>query len=475
MNSLLSADSTDPIQFNLSLENSSREVLAASEWEVSWVTADSEIPNAGMVVSVSQPQLTGTFVNRHMTYLVETQPSGWAVRRRFSDFYWLRTMLLERYPGLLVPSLPAKDLVGKAAGKTAAGFQSEFIRTRMRLLGIFLDQVVQVPFLRTDASLLAFLSAQSDAEWTTQKQISAGTTVLTDESPGCSRWKEEISKADLPVNVDRILAEMTQRLVPLGQTVQECANSSKELLDACKDYCMRMREMNTTFQSLANMESALQQLGSFRGDASNQPGGITATTDMMLIGSEVFSNWAQVEEFRPTILNSVLYSALTYEFQQIQALQEMIESRNQAMRELVNTEKVLKRHQEQLDLMEKGNPMKSVNTASILNAFTSRGTLEADIAQDFTKIQIAQKKIDMISRALFFSEIERFNKTRQKMLSELMKQLAGSEFQYARRLAQIWQTAMEAMNFDLQVCLDSAKHLIALSSTVSNLDETAAV
>mmetsp|Transcript_24749 Transcript_24749/g.32321 ORF Transcript_24749/g.32321 Transcript_24749/m.32321 type:complete len:497 (+) Transcript_24749:31-1521(+) len=443
---------------------------AVDGWQMAWAAADSELPNAGMVVSVSQPELAGNFVNRHITYLVETQPNGWATRRRFSDFFWLRNTLVTRYPGLMIPSLPPKDIAGKAAGKSQSGFQSDYIRTRMRLLGIFLDQVVQVPYLRTDNSLLAFLSAQSEAEWTSQKQTTGQLTVLTDTSPGCNRWKEDISNVHLPPNVDRLLQETRERLNRMAQVQLQSAEASKELLESCREHCIAMARMNSSFQSMTSLESQLGQLG-----MDGAAAGGTGTADMMLIASEVISNWSQVEDFRPTILNSALFSALTYEHQQILALQNLIDNRVQAQRDLANAERVLKRHQEQLALMERGNPNNAVNTASFLNAFTNRGTLETDIAQDTNKIQVAEKSVGMITKGLIFSEIERFSITRQKMLAELLKQLSGSEFQYARRLAQIWQMAMEALNYDVQMCLDSAKHLIAVSATVGNLEDTAAV
>ena len=44
----------------------------------------------------------------HIYYVVRTEPGGWEVKRRFSDFTWLRDTMLKLYPGFLVPTMTKK-------------------------------------------------------------------------------------------------------------------------------------------------------------------------------------------------------------------------------------------------------------------------------------------------------------------------------------------------------------------------------
>ena len=44
----------------------------------------------------------GFFSKSYITYLVTTSPCGFKVRRRYSDFEWLRSILLMIYPGFVV-------------------------------------------------------------------------------------------------------------------------------------------------------------------------------------------------------------------------------------------------------------------------------------------------------------------------------------------------------------------------------------
>ena len=87
-----------------------------------------------MEITVTDPQTISTgFMSSTQTYAVVTSPTETNVRRRYSDFVWLRHLLSARYIGVLLPCLPAKKFIG--------GSSAEFIQTRMRALGIFLTRI----------------------------------------------------------------------------------------------------------------------------------------------------------------------------------------------------------------------------------------------------------------------------------------------------------------------------------------------
>ena len=56
------------------------------------------------IISVSDPSIyEGSFLERsYVTYTINTQPFSYCVRRRFSDFVWLRTVLSSVYPSICV-------------------------------------------------------------------------------------------------------------------------------------------------------------------------------------------------------------------------------------------------------------------------------------------------------------------------------------------------------------------------------------
>ena len=80
---------------------------------------------------VSDPETTGSFLNKTTTFLLKTEPHRFVVRRRYSDFEWLYKTLSNRYFGMLLPPLPPKSAVKSAY----------FITSRTRGLSLFMDNL----------------------------------------------------------------------------------------------------------------------------------------------------------------------------------------------------------------------------------------------------------------------------------------------------------------------------------------------
>ena len=57
--------------------------------------------------------MNNAFLGSYTTYLLQSQPlCPEGVRRRYSDWDWLRELLVARYHGIAVPLLPEKRVVG---------------------------------------------------------------------------------------------------------------------------------------------------------------------------------------------------------------------------------------------------------------------------------------------------------------------------------------------------------------------------
>ena len=64
-------------------------------------------------------------VQKHTVYIIECDPSPpgvITVARRYNDFKWLRSALLQQFPGLFVPPLPPANVIGR--------FENSFIEER---------------------------------------------------------------------------------------------------------------------------------------------------------------------------------------------------------------------------------------------------------------------------------------------------------------------------------------------------------
>ena len=93
----------------------------------------------------------GVFGKNYVVYEVYTEPFGWTVERRYSDFDWLRKLLQKYFPSFNVPPLPNKKMGNKR-------FTDKFIQRRMKFLNIFINNVVQSESFKASQILYSFLS-----------------------------------------------------------------------------------------------------------------------------------------------------------------------------------------------------------------------------------------------------------------------------------------------------------------------------
>ena len=131
-----SFDSTPPSAPSASADQSKK----YSDWKEAWGDCEQTVSQTTAVlnVTVCEPQINGSFVNKFINYLIRTEPYTYLVRRRYSDFVWLRDTLAKRYIGLLIPSLPPKTYSNSKGDDS-----SNHVKQRMRMLGLFLEKLVR--------------------------------------------------------------------------------------------------------------------------------------------------------------------------------------------------------------------------------------------------------------------------------------------------------------------------------------------
>ena len=93
----------------------------------------------------------GVFGKNYVVYQVQTEPFGWIVERRYSDFDLLRKLLQKYFPSFNVPPLPDKKMGNKR-------FTQKFIEKRMKFLSLFINNVVQSESFKASEILYSFLS-----------------------------------------------------------------------------------------------------------------------------------------------------------------------------------------------------------------------------------------------------------------------------------------------------------------------------
>ena len=143
------------INEDISKLEASKDVPASkNEIEISCKKLEpSQISNKKVTVLIRNPKANDRtfFESSYITYEVVTESMQWLVRRRFSDFEWLRTILCKCFPRVIVPPIPGKKIGSRR-------FEEDFIQKRMSFLQRFIDAVMENESFKTNEALIAFLS-----------------------------------------------------------------------------------------------------------------------------------------------------------------------------------------------------------------------------------------------------------------------------------------------------------------------------
>ncbi|GAA6012246.1 hypothetical protein JCM11491_007070 [Sporobolomyces phaffii] len=113
------------------------------------------------IITVADPQTVGKNpASQHTVFTVRTRTtssafrkSDFSVLRRYSHFVWLYDALMQNNPGVIVPGMPEKHVMGR--------FGSDFIENRRIGLQAALTKIVAHPMLVGDPDLRLFLESDT--------------------------------------------------------------------------------------------------------------------------------------------------------------------------------------------------------------------------------------------------------------------------------------------------------------------------
>ena len=146
-------------------------------------------------IQVTEPEKIdgGFFTKAYITYLIKTNPLNLSVRRRYSDFEWLRQILLVFFSSSIIPPIPKKNKLG------GDKFNESFLLKRMRTLEKFLNYLIEDPVIKNSQILFDFLSIESEEKFIENKK-----TYQNYKQPKFLRdFKSIDGKLDIAVNEQR--------------------------------------------------------------------------------------------------------------------------------------------------------------------------------------------------------------------------------------------------------------------------------
>ena len=116
-------------------------------------------------IKLSFPQKTegGLFTKSYVTYLMQTTPLDFKLRKRYSDFEWLRHILSVIYVNCVIPPLCKKNYTDR--------FNENLIAKRTRSLEKFMNGILIHPLIRHDEIFYNFISTENESEFDKKKKI----------------------------------------------------------------------------------------------------------------------------------------------------------------------------------------------------------------------------------------------------------------------------------------------------------------
>lgn len=157
----ISANISETIQ-DINMSKQKEEERHANVIEVQCKRLEKTVLNdKSIIVIVKNPKVaeSSKFLSSgYVNYEVETPEVGWLVHRRYSEFEWLRTVLVKFHPGKVVAPLPNKKIGGRR-------FEEDFVKKRMSFLQRFMDEIMIDEVFKASEPLIAFLSMNDRAQF----------------------------------------------------------------------------------------------------------------------------------------------------------------------------------------------------------------------------------------------------------------------------------------------------------------------
>jgi len=425
-------------------------------WHEGWADCEAGVSQTTAVLTctVSEPQTNGSYVNKYINYLVRTEPYTYLVRRRYSDFVWLRETLAKRYIGMLVPSLPPKTY-----SQSKGDDNSSHVKQRMRMLGLFLEKVVSIPYLRGDESLLAFLSVQQQVEWEQAQQVTAVPSLWNSSCKGSVNWRDALRSAEIPHNGARILMDFITQLDYLEGHLKKLVAGSTRVAEVTAKRMKDLQSFNDDLGEWAKTEGEFGNSAKFE-----YPNKDSENMAKLMNGSaDTLKGWVGIVSFEPAIIDNVVCAFLLFLQQQVEAFKTLIKEKDAAIRDLQRCEKALSMKKD--ERTKKGGQTSA--SKGVFGGFGGKAeTLDSAIEREEEEVVTKRRNVEAMARALFWSEIDRFNEDRRKVLGLAFSQLNASELMLAKKSQNNFQNFFETMGLDSGEESQKAKDMLQLCDDV---------
>ena len=253
-----------------------------------------------LIITLSSPEMQGggLFSKAYVTYLVETKPLGFKVRRRFSDFIWLHDILKSLYINCVIPPIIKKNYI--------MGIDVEGINKRIRVVEKFLQEISVHPLLGRSEIFYDFISLRNDKDFSIKKASYSKITPPTKV--------EEIKTLDGEVN---ICINKEKELV--AAKINNIAETNIDLMKKItKEYKLLNLQIKSIIDKMKSISSIWVQL--YNKSNKNFEGEIISGTYDSL--NKFMEDWAKLLQSQKDQINYKIREYFRYIKNEYQAIKD---------------------------------------------------------------------------------------------------------------------------------------------------------
>ena len=122
----------------------------------------SQAKDAEIKLSFPEKVEGGLFSKSYVTYLMQTSPLDYKIRKRYSDFEWLRNAISTIYINCVIPPLCKKNYADR--------FSEVLISKRTRSIEKFMNGLLIHPLIKNSEIFFNFISIENEAEFEKKKK-----------------------------------------------------------------------------------------------------------------------------------------------------------------------------------------------------------------------------------------------------------------------------------------------------------------
>jgi hypothetical protein len=293
-----------------------RELSATESGEVSleeWIRSrDADVRMSVRIINVvTQAKFMG---RKTVEYTIETGTG--TVRRRYRDFVALRYGLENRFPGAVVPPLPAKRRIGKT--------DPTFVVKRKRLLQLFLQSLARHPFLSGDELFVEFIASAARFDRRSAWRQRAYLVKAQKWSIAARRWAQALILAETPQNPQATMEAALLELAAVQKHLGGLKTAVKLISHRAALYSTSILEVGGAFQRSQVQEAQLVLFSGAVGEVETPPQDRTTVTQVCGYGQQLSAQNAEVMQQTPDLMDEAMLCPLRYEMSFVETFAEAL-------------------------------------------------------------------------------------------------------------------------------------------------------